>query len=392
MRRVCLLLMLSIFAAILATSAFAVDSTPVTTVVEGTITAVTATTTNVGKIVVSVPPITPTGVTKLVTILVNEKTQIYKDGVLAKLSGLAVGDTVRALVVATADGGLLAQMIYAKTPPPPVLKWATGVVSDKALWNGIRTFKLRVSSTTATMWFSVDEKTKITVDGVVTSYDKIANGQTAEVGFVQPPPQVTAVILPILASVVSAKNPPPPPVVHFIGRIVAVDLVKSTISVGNPAVSAAPVVIKITDGTVIDKFGVGAKLAQLVPASSEFAGDSVDVVAKPVVTTEVGALPIAVSVVVAPETMSGVISSVDLVARSFKLIPRTTTTPVVGTVDPSLGVVFYVVPATKIFRNGYGAGLDGLRALDTANLKYFQFPGQKRASLVEAKSPTIGTK
>lgn len=390
MRRVCFLLMVGMFAAILATTAFAVDTvppTPVPTVIEGTATAVTISTTGVGgSITVAVPPVTPTGPTRLVTFAVTDKTQIFKNGNPAKLGDVKVGDAIRALVNQSAAGAaLVAQVVYAKTPPPPPLKWATGLIVDKALWNSTRTFKIQASASAVPMWFSVDNNTKITVDGVAVTYDKLAKGQTAEVGYAPPPPLMTPVVLPILASVVSAKSPPPPPVVHVIGRLAAVDLVKGTISVATMGSVIAPIVIKVTDATVIDKLGP-KKLVDLTPAGPGYPGDAVDVTMKPVVATSLD-LPTAISVVVVPETLMGVISGVDPIGRTFKMVVRTVVSPIVGVTNPTMGVLFTVVPDTKIVKNGIPVGLGDLRPQDAANVKYFQFGAEKRAAFVEAKSP-----
>lgn len=467
MRRATLLLMASFLAAILVTSAFAADPAPVPTVIEGAIASIAPPGGNVGRITVHVSSPTPATSARFVTIFVGEKTRIYKDGLPVKLPALAVGDTVRALVIRTADGVMLAQTIYAKTPqlksakgvivekalwngigtfrlrvadstvtlwfsvssatkitvdgivatyaqlasgqmaevsyvqPPPQmttvilpipasvvaarnpapLLWARGTIVEKSLWNGKQTFKLRLATGTQTIWFSVDATTRITVDGEIAPYERLANGQTAEVGYVQPPPLVPAVIVPTPASVVAAKNAAPPPTIRIVGRLVSVNLATGVIGVRIPPKNLV-LNIRVTDETLVKKFGP-ARLADLTPASATYPGDSVEVLATPVMATVVGAMPVAVSIAVSPETQAGTIAGVDIYGKTFRLIPV-----LYGTVVPT-AMLFKVMPETVILKNGVPVGLGDLKIRDFANVRYFQFGLEKRAYVVEARSPVV---
>jgi hypothetical protein len=200
--------------------------------------------------------------------------------------------------------------------------------------------------------------------------------------------------------VVNAKSPPPPPIIHCIGRLAAVDLDNGLISVVLPAGNAA-VVFKITNDTKIDKFGP-ATLADLIPAGPPdptrpgYPGDMVDVLAKP--GTDSAAPPVAISVVVLPETAMGVVAAVYLdpvvqpggpVTGILVLNLRSVITPVVPVINPILGVPFKIVPATRILKNGIVVTLDKLARGDIANVKYFQTRDAKVAALVEARSGPI---
>jgi len=384
MRRVSLLLLVGILAVVLATSVLAEIAPPTTTptVVEGTITAISRISTTVGKITVSVPSVTPTTPVRLVTILVNAKTVIYKNGSLVTLAALAVGDTCRATVIKTAEGGLLATLIYAKTAP---LKTVSGVIAEKVLYNGARTFRLSLATTTARMWFSVNGDTRITVDGKPATYDQLAKGQNAEVAYKQPPPLMTPVEIPIPASVVTARNvvPPPPPVYHVKGRLAFVDALNRVIGVKPATPTAGSNVImqfKVTDLTKIEKFGP-ALLKDLTPAGTVYAGDQVDVAYPPLVIESITP-PVAVTIAVSPEIVAGSITSIKPLERVFTLsIPTPATTP----------PYFTVVTATRITRNGVPVGLGDLRIGDLAGVRYFQFWSEKRAAVVEARAPLIGT-
>lgn len=463
MRRVIMFLSVCVLAAILATSALAVETTPVATVVEGTITAVRVTGPNTGTITVQVPSTTSTTPVRLATFGVIDRTRLYKNGLPCELSAIAVGDLCRAMVVRTATGPV-ALLVYVKTPP---LKWASGVIVEKSTWNGTATFKLRTSGSAVPMWFSVNSATKITVDGRTATYGQLAAGQSAEVGYVQPPPQMITVILPIPASVVNAKNPPVkwvagtivdkslwngtptfrlqvsnstvpmwfcvnnattitvdgriapygdlakgqraevgfvqpppqitdvvlpilasavvaknPPLVHVKGRLVGVDLVNGTISVASTATDQPlPVVFQITGATRIDKFGPGVRLADLVPAGPGYPGDAVDVAFMPVAEAVIRPIP-AVSVVVAAESIAGVVSGVDVAGSTFSIVVPT---PILGSIVPIPSLEFSVVPATRIVRGGVLIKLDDIKQGDYAAVRFYQFPFEKRASVVEVR-------
>jgi hypothetical protein len=300
-----------------------------------------------------------------------------------------VGDGCRALLVQTSAGGLVAQVVYAKA-----VKWVKGTIVEKSVdsaWG--RTFKLALPAVgdapSIVMWFSVNNVTKITLDGNPATYDDLAVGQSAEVGYVPPPPTMILVIQPILASAVAAKSPPPPPpppIIHVIGKLVGIDLTNGIIRVlPNDANCTDPascaVAFKVTDLTKIDKFGP-VKLPALT------IGDTVDVAAR-AAATDVTLLPVAISVVVLPETFIGVVEKVmpDPGGVTGVLFVRQRTTTGVS-VAP---VAFKVVLATKIIKNGQPARLTQLLRGDAANVKYFQFGLIKVAALVEAKSPIFIT-
>lgn len=388
-----MLLMVSLVATLLASSVFAVDPpkpptvppTPVPTVIEGPITAITVATPNTGTITIAPAPSPIAGapVKPPVTFSVNEKTKIVKDGTAVTLGALVVGDACRAMVVKT-DAGLVAQIVYATTVVPPV-RVAKGRIADKALWNGQRTFKLAVPPVgmgpTLLMWFSVDSATKITVDGKAANYDRLANGQAAEVGYRQPPPSLTPVELPILAASVSATNPPPPPAIRIVGKLVAIDPAAGTIAVLlRPTMIAAPVpapvVLKITDATTINKFGP-ARMDALV------LGDSVEAAYRPNVDASTTTPPVAISVAVQPESFVGIVDRVvpgsAIGTGTLWIGQRLTSGAVVAPVP------FKVVEATRITRNGVQASLAQIVKGDLAALKYFQFRDGKVASVVEAR-------
>ena len=237
------------------------------------------------------------------------------------------------------------------------------------------------------MWFLVSDKTKITVDGVAATYDKLAVGQTAEVAYAQPPPLMNPVEKPIIANSVAAKNPPIPPISHVIGRLVGVDLTNGIIAVA-PSDASKPVVsFKITNETKIDKFGP-APLAALVPASSTYAGDMVDVAAR-LSNICHGHTAAAITVVVSPHKYAGIVDGriVDPGGRTGTLFVRSLT-PISGVIA---AVPFKIVLATKITKNGVVVSLDKLAARDSVTMQYFQFKDAKVASIVEAKSPASTT-
>lgn len=390
MRRVWFALMVGLFAAMLCGAALAVEPTPVPgpVVVEGTITAVVITGPASGKITVQPPqPCATCEVKPPVTFAVNEKTQLFKDGKACKLADIKVGDGCRALCVPTSTGELLAQIVYAKTVVPP-LTWVKGTIVEKSATSQYgKTFKLAVpgttdASATRVMWFGVNNATKITLDGNPATYEDLAVGQTAEVGYV---PIQILVYAPIPASVVNAKSPPPPPVAHLTGKLVGIDLINGIIRVlpkdvncTNPATCALP--FKVTNETKIDKFGP-VKLPALT------IGDTVDVAYKPI--SDSTRPPVAISIVVLPETFVGIVDRVVIdpagVTGTLYLRQRTTT-GVIATPVP-----FRVVAATKIIKNGAPARLADLMRGDAANVKYFQFGNVKVAALVEAKSPVLIT-
>lgn len=386
MRRVWFALMVGLLATTLSGAGLAVEPTPVTgpVVVEGTITAVVITGPASGKITVQPPqPCATCEVKPPVTFAVNEKTQLFKDGVACKLADIKVGDGCRALCLTTSTGELVAQIVYAKTLVPP-LSWVKGTIVEKTASSQYgRTFKLAVPGTTdstapVVMWFAVTNATKITLDGNPATYDDLAVGQTAEVGYV---PVTILVYGPIPASVVNAKSPPPPPVAHLIGKLVGIDLINGIIRVlpnnancTNPTACAVP--FKVTNETKIDKFGP-VKLPALT------IGDTVDVTYKP--ASDSTRPPVAISIVVLPETFVGIVDRVVIDPSGVTgvlYLRQRTTTGVVATPVP-----FKVVEATKIIKNGAPAKLADLVRGDAANVKYFQFGTVKVAALVEAKSP-----
>lgn len=391
MRRVCFVLVISIAAAMLASAVSAVVSVtptpgPVPIVVEGLITAITVATTTSGTITVAPPP-SPTGTPPPKTIVINDKTRLFKDGKACTLAELAVGDFCRAMVVRLADGTYVGLIVHAKTVVPP-LKTARGTIVEKTLdstWG--RTFKLQVpgvdASPTILMWFSVDATTRITVDGKPANYDLLAVGQLAEVAYVEPPPSPLTVIQPILAAAVAAVNPPPPPATHVIGRLCGVDLANGIIVVG-PRGTNVRLAFKITDATKIDKFGP-APLAALVKAGviPGYPGDMVDVGFR---TTPSASIlpPAAVSVLVLPEALTGVVRGVLVdpngVTGTVMIAPLTSTGAVM------LPIPIRVVPATKIIKNGVPVTIQQLAIDDRVSVRFFQFTDAKVASLIEARS------
>jgi hypothetical protein len=387
-------LMVCIVATMLCGAAFAVDPplppTPISTVVEGLITAIAVATPTSAKITVAPVPLAAGAPTPApVTFIVNSKTQLFKDGKVCLLPAILVGDSCRALLVKNAEGGLVAQIVYARTVVPPI-KVDKGTIFDKGVIGGLRTFKLRLPATATlpevTAWFSVSDRTKITVDGKPASYDLLANGQFAEVGFLPPPPGPLTVTQPILASSVAAKNPPPPPVIHVIGRLISVDLVNGIIVV-NLRGTTTQIAFKITDATKIDKFGP-APLAALVPAGvfERYLGDMVDVASR--LTPSFSAVPpVAISVVVLPDSVMGVIAGIainpDGVTGTLQIGPKLATNIVLPSEQ------YKVVPATRITRNGMLVTIGQLVNGDLASLKFFQFREGKVASLVEARTSTL---
>jgi hypothetical protein len=387
MRRVWFALMVAAFLATAGGAAVAVDPpsvVPAPVVVEGIITDVTITTPASGTITVQPPaPCATCPDVAPVTFAVNEQTQLFKDGKVCKLPDIKVGDSCRALCIKDSTGALVARLVYAKTVVPP-LKWVAGKIVEKALvapWG--RTFRLALTATTNStalvMWFKVDNTTKITLDGNPATYDDLAVGQLAEVGFLPPPPSPLTVIQPILAAVVAAKSPPPPPITHVIGKLVGIDLDNRIITVlprdaRCTDVSRCAVSFKITDATKIYKFG-------LVTLDKLTLGDTVDVTARLISTTP--APPVAISVVVLPETLMGIVDKVDLAAGIVWIVQRN----VAGVVTPAIPIK--VVPATKIIRNGRPVPLSEIAKGDIANVIYFQFGPVKVAALIDAKSLTI---
>jgi len=388
MRRVWFALMVAMFMATVGGAAFAVDppsTVPAPIVVEGIITAITITGPTSGSITVQPPaPCATCPVKAPVKFAVNERTQLFKDGRPCKLADIKVGDSCRAMCIKDSTGALVAQIVYAKTVVPP-LKWVRGAIVEKApsdAWG--RTFKLAVpgnsttDSATVVMWFKVGDATKITVDGLPATYDQLAVGQLAEVGYV--PLAITpAVVQPILAAVVAAKSPPPPPVTHVIGKLVGIDLVNGIImvlprNVRCIDVSRCAVPFKITNETKIDKFGP-------VTLDKLTLGDTVDVAARLISTTPMP--PVAISVVVLPETLMGIVDRVDLAARVVWIAQRNTA----GIATPPVPIK--VVPATKIIKNGRPVPLWQIVKGDIASVKYFQFGPVKVAALIDAKSPVI---
>lgn len=391
MRRVLFVLMVGIFAAALSGAALAVDPTPVPVpiVIEGSITAITVTTPTSGTITVQPPTPCATCPTKApVTFAVNEKTQLFKDGSVCKLADINVGYGCRAMLVKTSTGALLAQIVYARTVVPP-MKWVKGTIVEKAVsdtWG--RTFKLALpvvgDAPSVLMWFAVNNATKITLDGNPATYDQLAVRQSAEVGYVPLPPTMILVIQPIPASVVAAKGPPLPPIMYVVGKLVGIDVANGIIRVlprnaNCTDVTRCAVPFKITSETKIDKLGPAKPMALTL-------GDTVDVAARLTPTaTDSTLLPVAISVVVLPETFMGVVERVVPDPKGVTgvlFVKQRTTTGVV--VAP---VAFKVVMATKIIKNGLPARLTQLLRGDAANVKFFQFGLIKVAALVEARSP-----
>jgi len=382
--------MVGVFVVALAGATFAADSTPAPVpapiVIEGTITAVAVAGPASGKITVQQPAPCPTCPIKApVTFLVTDKTQLFKDGNPCKLADIRVGDGCRATLVQTA-AGLTAQMVYATTGTPPV-KTVNGTIVEKALSSAYgRTFKLAVpgtgSSATVLMWFSVSNTTKITLDGNPATYDRLAVGQSAEVGFVPPPPSMLPVVQPIPALTVAAKSAPPP-VVSLVGKLVGLDLTNGIIRVlpldancTDPGKCA--VAFRVIDSTKIDKFGP-AKLAALM------IGDTLNVTYQAVPAGS-AVSPVALSVIVLPETFVGVVDKVVVdpagVGGVLYVRQLVTTAPIVAPIP------FKVVAETRITRNGQPAKLVQLLRGDAASVKFFLFGSEKVAALVEAKGPT----
>jgi hypothetical protein len=385
MRRVLFVLMVGAFAAALASAVFAADPTPVPApiVVEGTITAMRVTTPTSGSITVQPPAPCPScPVRAPITFAVNERTLLFKDGKACKLAEIKVGDGCRAMLAKTATG-FVAQIVYAKTPPTPPAKWVKGTIVEKSVtvaWG--KTFRLELAATTAVpalrMWFSVNDSTKITLDGAPATYDQLAVGQSAEVGYVPPPPSPLTVIQPILASAVAAKSPPPPPIVRVVGKLVGLDVAGGIIRVMPRDVECTDIVdcavtFRVTNETRIDKFGP-AKLEALT------LGDTVDVAAR--LTPVANALPpAAISVIVLPETLSGIVDKVDLATGTLWVKPLLAT----GIVPRPVPIA--IVDATKILKNGVPAPLNRIFPGDRVTVLYFQFGLVKKAALVEAKGP-----
>lgn len=394
MRRVCFVLMVSMVAAMMAGAAFAVVSvtpTPTPIVIEGNITVISPASNTSAKITVQPPQGAATVIRPPVTFIVNERTQIFKDGKEAKLADLAVGNACRALLTKNSEGALVAQVVYAKTVVPPMLT-VRGTITEKKVYDTWgRTFKLVIpgvgDAPDRLMWFGVGEKTRVVVDGRPANYDLLADGQTAGVVYAQPPPSMLPVERPILAALVAAKNPPPPPIKHVIGKLVAVDLAGGVIKVAPiNATDARVLSFKITKETRIDKFGP-APLGALLPANLAYPGDTVDVAARiPTNTDVVSAIPAAISVVVLPESYVGLIDKVtvnpDGVTGVVWLLPRY---PTFAPVPP---VPYRVAPATRIVKNGVVVSIGKLAPRDLAELRFFQFRDAKVAAVIAAKSPT----
>ncbi len=392
MRRVLFALMVGLFVTALpAVASVTAPTVPTQIVVEGTITAITVTGTASGKITVQPPAPCPDCPIKApVTFGVTPVTKLFKDGMPCKLSDIKVGDDCRALFAKTSAGGLVAQIVYAKTVPPP-MKWVSGKIIEKSLSSAFgRTFRLAVPTTdpagnitTIVMWFAVNNTTKITLDGDPANYDDLAVGQSAEVGYVQPPPSPLTVIRPIPASVVNAKSPPaPPPVEHIIGKLVAIDMTNGIIrvlprDVNCTSIADCAMPFRVTNLTKIDKFGP-ARLSELT------IGDTVDVAYNPLLASP--APPPALSVVVLPQTLVGIVErvvSADSTGTTGILYLRLRTDTGVS----AAVVAFKVVPATKIIKNGAPAKLRQLVRGDAAKVDFFQFGRIKVAALINAKSP-----
>lgn len=400
MRRVCILLILGMVAALLAGAVVAnaaSTTNPLPLVIEGNITAIVMASNTAAKVTVQPPaPVGSTVSRPPVTFIANQTTRIFKDGKAATVADLAIGDACRAQLIKNAEGSLVAQIVYA-TSVAPVTKTVKGVITEKTVGNAWgRTFKLSIppvgAGPTVLMWFQVSDSTKIKVDGVVATYDKLAVGQSAEVSYAQPPPVLNPVVKPILAVSVSATNPVPPPAIHVTGRLIGLDLAKAVITVAPADATAAkaPVSLKITNDTKIDKFGP-APIAALFPATGAYPGDMVDVTGKAQTVGSVISMPVAVTVTVLPEVFTGIVAGkvVDANGVTGVLYMRPALTAGV-----SAAVPFRITTATKITRNGIVVTLAKLLPGDAAGIRYFQFRDSKTAAVVEAKSmsPIVGGK
>lgn len=383
MRRISLMLMVSMVATLLAGAVLAADAP---TVVEGNITVIARVTTTAGKVTIQPPSVSGSNLVKPpVTFIVNEKTQIIKDGKVTTIAGLTIGDACRVQVVKNTEGSLVAQILYATTVVPPT-KVVKGAIIEKQTYSAWgRTFKVAIppvgTGPTVLMWFLVSDKTTINVDGQAATYDKLATGQTAEVTYAQPPPLLNPVEKPILAASVAATNPPPP-ITHVIGRLAGLNLSNGTITVAPSDAGKPAITFKITNETKIDKFGP-APLAALIPTSATYPGDMVDVAAK--ISPSATVIPSAISVTVSPHNYAGTVDGriVDPGGLSGTLFVR-----MAAANAATVAVPFKIVAATRIVKNGVVVGLDKLAAKDSVTMKYFQFPDAKVASLVEAKSAT----
>lgn len=341
--------------------------------VEGTISAINY---DLGAITI-LPPQPPAGSAMPspapVKFFVNDKTRIEKNGQLATLKALLVGDICKASLVKAATG-LYALAITAQTPQQ--LRVVSGKIEKIDASTNL--FALRFADATNTnaasaiMYFFADKNTKIIKNGKPAMFVDLCVGDIAKVGFVVPPPTLIPVNKPIRAITIEAITPPEM-IGYLTGRILKIDAVAKRIAVAIPeTASVKPLIFQITDRTSIIKIGE-AKFESLM------VGDKVEMA---FIKVTDGRVPVAISVKVIPEVFTGPIIKIDKTTGWFALA---------GSSVNSL-MSFKAIPNVVVVKNGKTVGFGDLALRDSANVTYFRFADANAAVSILAKSPVIITK
>jgi len=199
-----------------------------------------------------------------------------------------------------------------------------------------------------------------------------------------------------MAIVVEAKSPlppGPPPSVFLQGMIQAIDLDKSTVTLGPPAPPAgstvptpAPVTILVVDTTKIYRNGQPALLKDLA------VGDMAGVEAKRATDGTLTAVCIQARPPVVPpppqlKTVVGVISAIDPAALTFSLTVKP------GPTAPPVVLKFIANADTKIRKNGADATFGDLKVNDLAAVAFVVTPTMTPTSTmtavaIDAKTPS----
>ncbi len=302
---------------------------------------------------------------------VSDATKIVKDGVPATIKDLVVGDTCTAWVVKTSDGKLVASLIQAKTPTPPVIR-VTGKIYSIDFRTS--TFKLDVGAADSAyrrlMWFVVNPSTIIRKDGKIVPFGELRVGDLAMVAFNLPPPTLNLVEAPIPALVVDARSPQQ--IVHAVGKLIRID--GDMIAV-QPTNTDYPLYFQVTNETRILKL-------KPVTIKELVIGDMLDVAyIDPGMLT---VIPRALEIKVLPNYFRGTIVRIDPLNRTITCQSLSLADVVSGRT-----ITFKVVPETVIIRGGMPARFESLRLRDLVDVKFFRFPGTNIAAGIVAR-PALG--
>ncbi|MCX6071199.1 MAG: DUF5666 domain-containing protein [Chloroflexi bacterium] len=342
-----------------------------------------------GSVTVVPPAPAPAGTmpTPAFSFFINAQTKIIKNGQIAVLKDLAIGDMCKAEIKYSFDGVPFALNVQASSPQAePGLKFVTGVISaiDPATLRFELNGKPGPIGAVTVLKFFADKETKIIKNGHPAGFGDLKVGDMAGVGFVPGPTLQPSSI--VRAAVIEVKNPvtPPQPGLKFVtGVISAVDpaTLKFELTGKSGPDGTAPVLKFFADKeTKIIKNGrpvgfgdlkVGdAARVGFVPGSTSSPGS---VIRAAVIEAKSPVTPPPANTI-----LEGLITGINLDKGSIRLESPTQAKP---------PVTFFVVDSTKIMRNGQPALLKDLKVGDACRAEVKPTPDGTLVALnVQTKS------